>query len=46
MSSALGDKIRKLRKEVKKLTLEELAEQTGSSKGYIWELENRDTRKT
>ena len=24
---------------------EELAEQTGSSKGYIWELENRDTRK-
>lgn len=45
MSSALGDKIRKLRKEVKKLTLEELAEQTGSSKGYIWELENRDTRK-
>lgn len=25
--------------------LEELAEKTGSSKGYIWELENRDTRK-
>lgn len=45
MSNTLGDKIRKLRKEVKKLTLEELAEKTDSSKGYIWELENRDTRK-
>jgi len=45
MSNALGYKIRKLRKEVKKLTLEELAEKTDSSKGYIWELENRDTRK-
>ena len=44
MSNALGDKIRRLRKE-KKLTLEELAKQTDSSKGYIWELENRDTRK-
>lgn len=44
VSNALGDKIRKLRKE-KKLTLDELAKQTDSSKGYIWELENRDTRK-
>ena len=43
MSNALGDKIRKLRK-AQKLTLEELAKQTDSSKGYIWELENRDTR--
>ena len=44
MSSRLGDKIRELRK-AKELTLEQLAEQTDSSKGYIWELENRDTRK-
>lgn len=44
MSDALGDKIRRLRKE-KKLTLDELAKETDSSKSYIWELENRDTRK-
>lgn len=44
MSNALGDKIRRLRKE-KKLTLDELAKQADSSKSYIWELENRDTRK-
>lgn len=44
MSNRLGDKIRDLRRE-KKLTLEELAEATDSSKGYIWELESRDTRK-
>ena len=39
MPNILGDKIRKLRKE-KKLTLDRLAELTGSSKSYIWELEN------
>ena len=44
MSNSLGEKIRRLRKE-KDLTIEQLAEQTDSSKGYIWELENRDTRK-
>jgi transcriptional regulator with XRE-family HTH domain len=44
MSNSLGEKIRRLRKE-KDLTLEQLAEQTDSSKGYIWELENRDTLK-
>jgi transcriptional regulator with XRE-family HTH domain len=44
VSNCLGEKIRKLRK-AKELTLEELAEQTDSSKGYIWELENRDTKK-
>ena len=44
MANALGDKIRKLRKD-KGLTLEQLAQKTESSKGYIWELENRDTRK-
>ena len=43
MSNALGDKIRRLRKDLG-LTLDELARQTDSSKGYIWELENRDTR--
>lgn len=42
MSSAnpLGDRIRTLRKE-KGLTLDQLAEQSGSSKSYIWELENK-----
>ena len=40
MATALGEKICKLRKE-KGLTLEQLAELTGSSKSYIWELENK-----
>lgn len=44
MSGRLGEKIRELRK-AKGMTLEQLAEQTDSSKGYIWELENRNTRK-
>lgn len=44
MPNTLGEKIRTLRKS-KDLTLEGLADLTGSSKGYIWELENRDTRK-
>lgn len=41
MSTALGEKIQKLRKE-KGLTLEQLADLTGSSKSYIWELENKN----
>ena len=41
MVNILGDKIRDLRKE-KKLTLDKLAELTGSSKSYIWELENKN----
>jgi len=41
MATKLGEKIYKLRKE-KQLTLEGLAELTDSSKGYIWELENKD----
>ncbi|WP_244613508.1 helix-turn-helix transcriptional regulator [Methylosinus sp. Ce-a6] len=41
MSNAFGEKIRALRKE-KKLTLEQLAELSGSSKSYIWELENKN----
>jgi len=44
VSTRLGDKIRDLRK-AKGFTLEQLADKTASSKGYIWELENRDTKK-
>ena len=39
--SPLGDKLRALRQQ-KKLSLEQLAELTDSSKSYIWELENKD----
>jgi len=38
----LKDKIRELRKK-QKLTLEDLANLTASSKSYIWEIENKDT---
>ena len=41
MSTALGTKIRELRKE-KGFTLDKLAELTESSKSYIWELENKE----
>ena len=41
MPSPLGEKIRNLRKQ-KKLSLDQLAELTESSKSYIWELENKD----
>lgn len=41
MSTELGSKIKKLRKE-KGYTLEKLAELTESSKSYIWELENKN----
>lgn len=41
MPSPLGDKIRAAR-ESKEYSLETLARLTGMSKGYIWELENRD----
>lgn len=44
VNTTLGDKIRLLRKK-KGLTLEHLAEKTESSKGYIWELENRETKR-
>ena len=40
MTNSLGEKLRTLRQS-KKLTLEQLAEATGSSKSYIWELENK-----
>ena len=42
MASALGQKI-KLHRKQKKMTLDQLAARTDSSKSYIWELENRDT---
>ena len=41
MASPLGDKIRARRTELG-LSLEQLAKATDSSKGYLWELENRD----
>lgn len=41
MQNALGEKIQKLRKK-KGLTLDQLASLTGSSKSYIWELENKN----
>ncbi|MAT66495.1 MAG: transcriptional regulator [Gammaproteobacteria bacterium] len=44
MPSLLGEKIRGLRKQ-RGLSLEQLAEQTESSKSYIWELENKDNPK-
>ncbi|MCR9225654.1 MAG: helix-turn-helix domain-containing protein [Hyphomonas sp.] len=40
MSTQIGEKIRKLRKDCK-LTLDQLAAQSESSKSYIWELENK-----
>jgi transcriptional regulator with XRE-family HTH domain len=41
MSNSFGEKIRDLRK-AKGLTLDQLAAKTGSSKSYIWELENKN----
>lgn len=41
MSETMGEKIRTLRKE-RGLTLAQLAELSGSSKSYIWELENKN----
>ena len=40
MSESFGKKIKHLRIQ-KKLTLDELAEQIGSKKTYIWQLENK-----
>jgi transcriptional regulator with XRE-family HTH domain len=41
MPSTLGKKI-KLHRKQKGMTLDQLAARTGSSKSYVWELENRD----
>jgi len=44
MATSLGEKIKRHRQE-KGYSLDKLADLTDSSKSYIWELENRDTRK-
>ena len=44
MPTLLGDKIRRLR-QGKRYSLDQLAELAETSKSYLWELENRDTRK-
>lgn len=41
MTTTIGEKIKALRTQ-KGYTLDKLAELSGSSKSYIWELENRD----
>jgi transcriptional regulator with XRE-family HTH domain len=40
VATIIGEKIR-ARRKLLKLTLDQLAEKTDSSKSYIWELENR-----
>jgi transcriptional regulator with XRE-family HTH domain len=40
MSSSLGQKVKNLRRE-KGMTLDQLAHATGSSKSYMWEIENK-----
>lgn len=44
MATRLGEKLRELRKQ-KNLTLDKLAELSGMSKSYIWELENRESQR-
>lgn len=43
MPPTLRDKLKKLRSD-KGWSLDELARQSGASKSYLWELENRDRR--
>ena len=45
MATVLGSKIKDARKK-KGLSLDQLAVQTGMSKSYIWELENRPANPT
>lgn len=40
MSSSLGQKVKNLRR-AKGMTLDQLAHATGSSKSYMWEIENK-----
>jgi transcriptional regulator with XRE-family HTH domain len=44
MASRLGEKLRKLRKD-NGFTLDQLAEKSGLSKSYLWELENRESQR-
>ena len=44
MATRLGEKLNDLRK-ARGLTLEKLAELSGLSKSYIWELENRESQR-
>ena len=41
MASAFGARLRRLR-EAKKLTLQQVADEVGCTKAYIWELEMKD----
>jgi transcriptional regulator with XRE-family HTH domain len=41
VAETIRDRIKSLRKK-EKLTLDQLAEQAGLSKSYLWELENKD----
>ncbi|WP_275199717.1 helix-turn-helix transcriptional regulator [Bradyrhizobium sp. CSA207] len=41
MADTIRDRIKSLRKKAK-LTLDQLSEQAGLSKSYLWELENRE----
>jgi transcriptional regulator with XRE-family HTH domain len=44
MASRLGEKLHKLRKD-NGFTLDGLAEKSGLSKSYLWELENRESQR-
>jgi transcriptional regulator with XRE-family HTH domain len=44
MASRLGEKLHALRKQ-HNLTLDGLAERSGLSKSYLWELENRESQR-
>jgi transcriptional regulator with XRE-family HTH domain len=44
MATRLGEKLRELRKQ-RGLTLEKLADISGLSKSYVWELENRESQR-
>lgn len=44
MANRLGEKLHKLRKD-NGFTLETLAEKSGLSKSYLWELENRESQR-
>ena len=40
--TGFGERLRNARKDAR-LTLDQLAEKIGSSKAYVWQLENKDT---